>query len=255
MPPAPGYSPPIRSGLCASARPRRFLAECGGRIIVPAAMLLKMRAHRPEIQRYWSADYPNCQFASPVPLRGRRRGRVLIQLKAQAPLWRLLPAFQLLRPQTRPFRTHLYGSPTVVFEDKTSGAQPIQNVRRKGIWGVWSASPPAGQDPASMPCRALALRRASEAAADLALGPAAPLAVSFGSSGAVSRAALALQRSEVRIPSAPPGSPRSVPDTWASFYSGDIGNTFGPKGFMRKLFPKLRICTDIKSSGSRASGN
>jgi hypothetical protein len=132
--------------VCAAqARQQRFLAECGGRIIVPAAMLLKMRAHRPEIRRYWSADYPNCQFASPVPLRGRRRGRVVIQLKAQAPLWRLLPA------------SH------------------IQDVRRKGIWDVWSASPPAGQYPASMPCRALALRRASEAAADLALGPAAPL--------------------------------------------------------------------------------
>ena len=40
---------------------------------------------------------------------------------------------------------------------------------------MWSASPHAGQDPASMPCRALAPRRASEAGADLALGPAPPL--------------------------------------------------------------------------------
>jgi hypothetical protein len=28
-----------------------------------------------------------------------------------------------------------------------------------------------------------------------------------------------------------PGSPGSVPDTWVTVYTEDIGNTFGPKGF------------------------
>jgi len=39
--------------------------------------------------------------------------------------------------------------------------------------------------------------------------------------------------SDVRIvPGAPP-SQGSVPDTWVTFYSENIGNTFGPKGFAR----------------------
>ena len=75
----------------------------------------------------------------------------------------------------RPFRTQLYGPSTVVFEDKTSGAQLIQEAAGRAYWTCGGASPPAGQDPVSMPCRALALRRASEAGADLALGPAPPL--------------------------------------------------------------------------------
>ena len=37
--------------------------------------------------------------------------------------------------------------------------------------------------------------------------------------------------SEVRILPGAPNLLRSVPDTWVTVYSGDMGNTFGPKGF------------------------
>jgi hypothetical protein len=64
------------------------------------AMLLKIRAHRlkfgdtgPLIKRIVNA--------LPRSLRGRRRGRVVIQLTAEAILWRLFPASQFLWPQTR----------------------------------------------------------------------------------------------------------------------------------------------------------
>ena len=54
------------------------------------------------------------------------------------------------RRQTRSFRTQLYGSPTVVFEDKNSGAQLIQDVRRESMLDVSGAGPTSGQGPASI---------------------------------------------------------------------------------------------------------
>ena len=54
------------------------------------------------------------------------------------------------RRQTRSFRTQLHGSPTVVFEDKNSGAQLIQDVRRESMLDVSGAGPPSGQGPASI---------------------------------------------------------------------------------------------------------
>src|SRR6476661_3267273 len=37
---------------------------------------------------------------------------------------------------------------------------------------------------------------------------------------------------------------RSVPDTWVTFYSGDIGNTFGPKGFF-DWFESARLVIEV----------
>src|SRR5690242_11952215 len=42
-------------------------------------------------------------------------------------------------------------------------------------------------------------------------------------------------RSWVRIPSAPPNSKGSGPETWVTDRSGDIGNIFGSKGFSDRL--------------------
>ena len=75
----------------------------------------------------------------------------------------------------RPFRTQLYGSPTVVFEDKTSGAQLIQEAAGMAYWTCGVQARTQDKIPHHQCPAALALRRASEAGADLALGPAAPL--------------------------------------------------------------------------------
>src|ERR1700730_13723924 len=40
-----------------------------------------------------------------------------------------------------------------------------------------------------------------------------------------------MRNAEVRIRPPQPASPGSVPDTWVTVYSGDMGNTFAPKGF------------------------
>ena len=50
------------------------------------------------------------------------------------------------RRQTRSFRTQLYGSPTVVIEDKSSGTQLIQDLRNEGILDVVEYKPPSGAD-------------------------------------------------------------------------------------------------------------
>src|SRR6266851_8369780 len=51
--------------------------------------------------------------------------------------------------------------------------------------------------------------------------------------GRLPGAELRRQRSHVRIVSGAPVSLGSVPGTWVTVYSDDIGNTFGPKGFAR----------------------
>jgi len=52
---------------------------------------------------------------------------------------------------------------------------------------------------------------------------------------------LRTRRSEVRILPSRPSRSGSIPDTWVTFYSEDIGNTFGKKGLsagaIRSLSP------------------
>jgi hypothetical protein len=44
-----------------------------------------------------------------------------------------------------------------------------------------------------------------------------------------------------------PGIPGSVPGTWVTFYTEDIGNTFGPKGFTERDFERWRAEIAIRN--------
>jgi hypothetical protein len=59
--------------------------------------------------------------------------------------------------------------------------------------------------------------------------------------------------SGVRIPPSAPVLRGSVPDTWVTVYSGDMGNTFAPKGFSRGS--SLEVCVQPgHKSGGLANG-